>query len=292
MRACRTLRPLSHSRDMRRGFTLIETMLAAALLLLIAGLLAWTTVDVSRLSSSLSTGATLETQARQALDLLARDASGSSSVLASCTTKAGTTYTSNLSSVLILAAPSYDSTGAVIPGSSDLIVYHVVGTQAPYTVNQLVDPATGSSRPAVSDSVVASNVQSVAFLYLCTQNDTGNVVGVQKSFDLQAPVAGTGTGLIEAVCEGGIPVPLGAGLGQVQFVAPTTTPNKPNGTYVFGTAPASTANYIDVLYSVAPANAASVSQVGMDLTISAAVPDPGLPTRTVELVSTAKLLNH
>jgi prepilin-type N-terminal cleavage/methylation domain-containing protein len=270
------------------GFTLIETLFAVSIFGLLAALLGWMMVDTSRLSLTVSTSATLESQARIRLDMFTSDVHDASTVLASYVNN-GTTYTSNTTSSLVIQAPSYDSTGSIIAGSYDYTYYHLVGSAAPYTLNRVVMPASGSARAAVSDTVIASNVQSVNFI--CVVDQTWQATG-STAFALSSQVSGSGNSLVQSATMNGAAVTLGSS-GQAQFLAPTTA--YPQGYLSFTNAPAVN-SLIDVLYSVDPsqsANQPNITGVIMDLVVQITDTGEGRgAVQTVEMSGRSNLHNH
>src|SRR5262249_37320456 len=141
--------------------------------------------DASRLAKSVDTTATLQSDTRHGLDLLAEDLRDSSSVENSFTAGSAA-YTSSTTGTLALPTPyyTYDTTGSPPASYSDHIIYHLVGSSAPYTLNRRVVPATGSSRAAVSDTVIAQNVQSATFTCFASQSWTGD--GTTRIFTMNA----------------------------------------------------------------------------------------------------------
>jgi len=272
-----------------RGFSLIESMFAMGIFAFIMAIAAWAIVDSARMGNATYASVTNETSTRQQLDRFIADAHASSSVLASYTT-GGTTYTSSTTGTLILKAPSYDSSGSIIDNSYDYIVYHLVGSAAPYTLNRLVVTTTGS-RPACSDTTIATNVNSATFVCLVDQTMTGD--GSSRNFDLNSAVYGSGSTLVQGATRNGDAVSLGTGTTQVQFVAPTAA--KPLGQLGFGVAPISGAT-IDALYSVNPslaANQPNITAVNLDLKVQTT--NAGLGGSAVqsdEITGRTNLHNH
>jgi len=236
--------------------------------------------------------ATIQAQTRRSLDLFANDVHASNQVLSSYNA-----YTSSTSGTLILEAPSYDSSGNVLSGKHDDIVYHLVGTSAPYTLNRYVAIASGSARPAQTDTVIAQNVQSATLVYQVSQSLTG-ADGSTTRFALNAPSAGSGPTLVKTVLKNGASVTVTTttpGAGQAQFMAASTIPLFAQGSILFGTAPATT-DACDLRYSVDPSSATSAAQVTsvvLDLKVSVTAAGLGPSgTETAEMASTANLRNH
>jgi hypothetical protein len=277
-------RAVALGRSGRAGFTLIETTISAAIVGTIIFAVAWLGGETLRISNLVSTTATLQSEGRLRLDQFMQDAQDSRSVLASYSTGT-TTYSSSSTGTLVLAAPSYtyDNSGNPLNSYTDHIVYHIAGTTAPYTLNRVVLPAAGSPRPPVDDTVIVRSVQSATFTCLASSSWTGD--GATRSFALNAPVAGSGTTLIETVTANGTAVSLGPGANEAQFSSTALQ---------LGTPPTDQTT-IDALYSVDPsASASSVSAVRLDLVLSATDPSQraGAQTETVELSSTANLRNY
>lgn len=276
----------------RHGFTLVETLVSTVILSFVMGTLVWVMADAARLSTRVSATATLQSQTRRGLDLFAADARASNQVLSSYGA-----YTSSTTGALILEAPSYDSSGGVLAGKHDDIVYHLVGTNAPYTLNRYVASATGSARPAQADTVIARNVQSATFVCQVGQTLTG-ADGATTRFALNAPSAGSGATLVKTILKNGASVPVTSGApaaGQAQYLAASATPSFPQGSVLFGTAPGAV-DACDLRYSVDPSSAASAAQVtGVTLDLKVSVTDAGFGpsgTEATELVSAANLRNH
>ena len=278
-----------------RGFTLVETMIVVSVFGLILALLAGIAVDTSRLSGDINASVILQSQARLQLDVLAQDIRSSSSVLASYTPSGGPTYVTDTDSTLVLQLPALSGDGSSTPASfaaatqtwtpsaSDILVYHLVGSSAPYTLNRVIYSSAGSGRAAQADTILVSNVQSVTFGYLGVRVLAGN--GVQTAFPVDT-FASPG----QAVTINGAAMPLVTGTaaipaGSARFTAPNTL--------TFGTAPAPT-DTVDASYPLSPVSAASaVTCVTLDLTVSST--NAGLrptATQTVELTSAVNLSNH
>jgi prepilin-type N-terminal cleavage/methylation domain-containing protein len=268
----------------RAGFTMIETMIAAAIFGTIVFAVAWLGGEALRLSNLVTTNATMQSAGRLRLDQFMQDVQDSSAVLTSYTTGT-TTYTSSTTGTLVLAAPSYtyDSSGNPLNTYTDHIIYHLVGASAPYTLNRVVLPASGSPRAAVPDTVIARNVQSATFTCLVSSTWTGD--GSSTTFALDTSVAGSGATLVESVTANGAAVSLGSGASQAHFTSSALQ---------FGTAPADQTT-IDALYSVDPSASASyVTGVRLDLILSTTDPSQraAAQTQTVELSSRSNLRNH
>ena len=278
-----------------RGFTLVETMLAVSSLGLIVALLAGITIDTSRLSGDINAQATLQSQTRLQLDIITQDIRSSDAVLASYTPSGGPTYTTDTGSTLILQVPAVSADGSstpatfttttqtFAPNAFDVVLYHLVGTSAPYTLNRIVLPSAGSGRAAVADTAIVFNVQSATFGYQAVRTLTGN--GTRATFSID-PFSTPG----QTVTVNGAALPQVAGSasvppGEARFTAPSTL--------TFGTAPTTT-DVVDASYSVSPASAASaVTSISVDLAVSST--NGGLrptTTQTVELTSAANLSNH
>src|SRR5207247_1000271 len=119
-----------------RGFSVIETVIVLSLFAVVATVLAAVTIDTSRLAKTITVQEKMQHQSRHQLDVLMRDIRDAQYVLTSYTSGA-TTYQSNTTGTLILQAPSYDSSGNIL-ASNDVMVYDLVGSSAPYTLNRLV----------------------------------------------------------------------------------------------------------------------------------------------------------
>ena len=278
-----------------RGFTLVETMLVVSIFGLIVALLAGITIDTSRLSGDINAQATLQSQTRLQLDVITQDIHSSDAVLASYTPSGGVTYTTDTGSTLVLQLPAVSADGSstpatfanttqtFTPNAFDVVIYHLVGASAPYTLNRIVLPSTGSGRAAVADTAVVFNVQSATFGYQAVRTLTGN--GTQTTFSIDTfstpgdAVTVNGAALPQVTGSSSVPS------GAVRFTAPSTL--------TFGTAPAAT-DVVDASYPVSPASAASaVTSISVALMVSST--NGGLrptTTQTVELTSAANLSNH
>jgi len=271
------------------GTTLAEVMFAAFFVTFIFGNLAWGMMEVSRVTSQESTASSFSAQSRTALDSMRQDAVSSSSALSTLTVNS-TTYTSNPAGVLILQEPTvtYDGSGNVSTTYQDNVIYHLVGASAPYTLNKLISPQTGSPRPRQPDTVVVNNVKTLAITFLHHVAWTGN--GSATTFALDVPAAGTASASNSTVNSGGTTISFGSG---ATFVAVNGT--YPNGAISLTTAPANNTK-VDAFYpvdSTTAAGSAGVSSVNLDLTMSATQVVPGAPaTQSMETMSTAQLRNH
>ena len=205
------------------------------------------------------------------------------------------TYTTDTGSTLVLQLPAVSADGSSTPATFasttqtfmanafDVVIYHLVGASAPYTLNRIVLPSTGSGRAAVADTAVVFNIQSATFGYQAVRTLTGN--GTQTTFSIDAfstpGKAVTVNGAVLPQVTGSSSVPSGA----VRFTAPSTL--------TFGAAPAAT-DVVDASYPVSPASAASaVTSIAVALMVSST--NGGLrptTTQTVALTSAANLSNH
>lgn len=264
-----------------RGLQLVETLIAVTLMAMVLVIVAQVAITVSRLTNVVTTASTMEDQGRHQLDQMMQDIKSSSAVLTSYAV-GGTTYRTDGTTTLVLQTPSYDSSGNIL-ATNDTIIYHRSGTAAPYSLHRIVCASAGSARSSEADKVVVSNVKSITFSYFVSENFTGD--GSTATFSLTAFPSGSGA--TEFVTESGSSVSLGAGVNQVQFVAPKSL--------TFGTAPASTAP-IYVLYSTSPSTYASQIQgVSVDLKLgvnNTSLGHSSTEAQNEELSSQANLKNH
>lgn len=286
------MKPLRSSRQRGAGFTLVEVMFAVGLISLILGVTVQATVTTSALAQRTSATTTLQSQTRLALDAMIRDIHAGYQVMPSFSS-----YSSSTDSTLVLQAPAYTSAGNALSGQYDYIVYHLVGSSAPYTLNQYVVTVSGSARSAKSDTVLAKNIQSLTLLYLVDQPlTTGD--GTTTRFGLNAAVAGSGAGFIETVLNNGSPLTIVArtpAAGEAEYLAPSTSPAYPQGSILFGTAPVSSGG-MDLIYSVDPSDSASASKITqVSVDVRAGDTDGSLgksAMESVEMVSRTNLHNH
>ena len=266
-------------RHLHSAFTLTQMLVAMVFYALIIAFIATFTVSSTRLSNVVQVDATMEKQTRHQVDQITQDLHDSSQILASYAASGGAQYTTDTTSTLVMQAPSYDANGNML-NTNDIIVYHLVGNAAPYTLNRAVFAANGSARKTSADSVIVSNVQQMAITYLVDQVYTGD--GKAATFSLTGyPQDGT----TKTVTMSGNQVSIGTGTNQVQFVSPASL--------TFGTIPVSGAP-IDALYTVSPATYPSaVTSVQVDITTTVSGANVGYhQTQTVELTSQANLRNH
>ena len=286
------MKPLRSSRQRGGGFTLVEVMFAVGLISLILGVTVQATVTTSALAQRTSATTTLQSQTRLGLDAMMRDIHAGYRVLPSYSS-----YSSNRDNTMVLQAPAYSSSGNILAAQYDYIVYHLVGASAPFTLNQYVVTASGSARSAMSDTVIAKNIQSLTLLYLVDQPlTTGD--GTTTRFSLNAAVSGIGMGFIATVLNNASSLSIVARTpvaGEVEYLAPSTSPAYPQGSILFGTAPISSGG-IDMIYSVDPSNSVSASKItqvsvdlragGTDSTLG------GSAAEAVEMVSRTNLHNY
>jgi len=279
------------ARRTQGGTTLVELLIATALFSVVLLNLAWVTVLVGRMTSEETASSVLSATSRNVLDWMRQDSIGSTQVL-STLTSGGVTYTSSPAGVVILQMPTvtYAGNGTVSTIYLDDVVYHLAGAKAPYTLNKVIVPQSGSPMLAQADTVIAQNVQSLAIGFEHHIAWTGN--GTSSVFALDVPANGaTATNTTGDV--GGTSVLFGTGVAQASFVAVSS--QYPNGAISFPVVPA-TGQTVDVLYpvdSTQAAGQAGVSELTFDLTFSAPVVVPGVAaTQSLEMVSAAQLRNH
>lgn len=283
------------SRAIRRprtqGFTLVEVLLAVGFMILIIGSVVWMNVNMVAIAQRVAATATLQSQARLALDGMINDIHAGDQVLASYST-----YTSSTTGTLILEQPAYLSSGTLIAGQYDHTIYHLVGSSAPYALNRVIFAVSGSARVSSADTVIAKNVQSLTFIGLVDQAVTGD--GATTRFGMNAPITGSVATWVQSVQKNGAAVTIvtsAPSAGQVEFLSASTTPAFPQGSILFGSAPAAS-DGVDQQYSVDPSIAASASQitqVTVDLHVGstdASLGPSGI--ESVEMVNSTNLHNH
>ena len=262
-------------RAKKRAFTLIEMMFTVAFLFVVACVVADAMVETSRIQNVTAAQYDMQRQSHHELDVFTNDIHDSQLVLNSYTYNA-VTYNSDLSTTVVLQAPSYDSTGSPL-GTNDIIIYYLKGTAAPYSMYRIVVPASGSARKAVSNELIVENVNSMALTYW----GDDDIIGDSKTttFTLYGTPSDTPFVMINGTTEI-------AGAGQFTFTAPqtvtfTNAPNAPDA--------------LDIIYTIDPSVSPSyISSINVDLKLqqkSAAFQDAA-KTQTVEIASRTQLRNH
>jgi type II secretory pathway pseudopilin PulG len=270
----------------RCGAMLIELVISISIVSAVFAIIVFGLVMVSRVSALESKNAVFTSRSQNALDTMRQDAISSSNVLSTYTV-GSTTYTSSPTGVLILQSPTatYNANGSVAATYYDTIIYHLVGTAAPYTINRRLIPANGSPTSALSDTVLVSNVSSFSINFLHHVSWTAN--GSTMTFPLDVPrysAYSTAT----TINQGGSSVTSG-----VSWNSSST--QYPQGSVLFTTEPAN-GTVIDAFYPVDSTTSlgqAGVSMLSFDMTVSGSVYAPGASTtQSFELSSVAKLRNN
>ena len=170
-----------------RGFTLIELTLALLILAIVFGLLIQFFLTSSRSAVNVRSSVGVQVGAQYGTDLLSQDINGADLCLASYANGA-TTYAASTTGTLILRTPGLNSAGtAIVANVEDHIIYQLLPTavgaaNGPYMLNRTVVPGTGSSRTAVNNQVITTNVTSASFTYIAAQTQTQNALGTLKIF--------------------------------------------------------------------------------------------------------------
>ncbi len=142
----------------QNGFTLFEMIivifLMAVLLLGLLNMFDWQQKVYNLEQAEIAaTGS-----ARNAMNALTFGLAQGSAIVASRNI-GGTDYSTS-SSTVIVQVPSYDSSGNLISGSSDYIVYTADGV----SLYQIIDPAVGSDRPA-STKLLTGSLETFSLTY-------------------------------------------------------------------------------------------------------------------------------
>lgn len=262
-----------------RGFTLTEILVVGTIMTMLVGVLVSIGIDTTRLGKTIVSEESLSGKSRAQLDVMMKDIQDAGAVLATYTS--GASYSTDTNGNFILQLPSYDSNGDLLT-TNDVIVYHRVGTAAPYSLKRKVFPAAGSFRASTGDVTILSNIDSISTTYFVDQMLTGT--GSATTY----PLVGTPlTSPERIVLVSGVKLQLGTAPGQVQYV----NGSPPN--IVFATAPAQNAP-IDAVYAVDPAASPSfITGVLVDLTLSTTNNAlKGSKTQTAKYSSLATLRNH
>ncbi len=145
----------------KRGFTLIEIMIATTIFLMITGIVTMAFISSQR---SFTTGVALmdvSNDALTAVNSLESDLNWASLVEPSHGFVSGNYSTGDNQLVLLL--PSMDSAGDIIDGQYDYVAYYLDGTD-PTLLDREVSPSGSSSRTSTVH-VVARNVSTLNFSF-------------------------------------------------------------------------------------------------------------------------------
>lgn len=159
----------------RRGMTLSEMVVGMGVVsVTFFGALTLTT-SVLHSSEKLRTESGLTNDARLSTDEMLYGLRSAERILVSATV-GGRTYTTGATEV-VFQAPGYQVNGGgdggeILSGVTDLIAYRYdPDTQK---ITESIEPGTGSARPARSEKVIATNVESMVFTF--KQRDASDVV--------------------------------------------------------------------------------------------------------------------
>lgn|GEM_PF-2994208 len=274
------------------GVSLVETVIAVFFIGAAVVSICWGALEVSRIFAEESAASNMTEKSRNSLDLMRRDVICSDKILSTLTVGA-TTYTTSTSGVLILEVPSmtYSANGTPSGPYEDDVVYHLVGTSAPYTLNRLVHPATGSPIGAMPDNAIAKNVQSLSltFLHHVSYLEPSTPV---LDIPMDVPASSVASASNSSVNVGGTNIAFGTLGTQASFIAPGTTYT--NGAVLLPSLPA-TGTYVDLFYPVTPSLVTGSwvgSSVLMTLSLSTPVTVPSEPsTQSITLMSEGTMRN-
>lgn len=259
---------ISRQKRRQRGTTLLEVLLTTIILSVVVGVGAQALLTAGQVGVRVRMRSEMQQNARNHLELLSQDVQAADSVLATapaavprvCGTGSAT-CTSSSNNTLVLRLPSLDANGDIKSNSYDYVAYHLVATSGdngPYTLNRVcVLDASGSSRRAMVDTVLARNVSGIGFRY-----------ATQKTF--------TGTGTLLSFVIGALSTPDTLANSQtvvygteaqvlVNGTTPVVAPRFVAGALVFITAPPLD-SVIDAICPINPANGTDgVAMVGVTL---------------------------
>ncbi|MDR3707369.1 MAG: hypothetical protein P4L33_03640 [Capsulimonadaceae bacterium] len=213
----------------------------------------WVAIHSLSLTSEEATSSGYNEKARIAMDTIRQDLLDSDAVEEQYAF-GGTTYTSG-PSTLILELPWHTFSGTSVTTGDDYVLYHLVGSAAPYTLNRYLITSAGSPRGTINvDSVLVGTlmngksstaiIKDIVFTYYAHLKATGD--GSTTTFALQnAPVISTTAARSSGIVNrGGTAVSLTATSPLASFTSSGT-----NGSLVFTTAPSSQ-TAIDALYPI------------------------------------------
>ncbi len=141
------------------GFTLIEILVAIALVAILSAVLASVVTYTSRSAAIERTRSDLIVENRRLLDDTMRMVKAANTVLRSATVL-GSLYTTD-AQTLVLQVPAVDSAQSIVPNATDLIVFRLNGVR--YELRQ--EGATGSIRPNTANRAYSKRVNNLAFTY-------------------------------------------------------------------------------------------------------------------------------
>ena len=126
-----------------RGITLIETMIGLAISALLVVILSYCLVIVLRLNEAQKTVSALTSSTDRGIYRISSSIQQSSQILSSAVIS-GTTHTTS-SSALVLKIPTVNSSGQIISGSYDTVVYRRNPSDLS-ELQEITDAETGSAR--------------------------------------------------------------------------------------------------------------------------------------------------
>jgi Tfp pilus assembly protein PilW len=142
-----------------RAATLVEMMVAVAIGILLFAIVT-TIVLLARQSFEFSTTfIDIHGGARTAMDWMIRDIRWANQILSSVTIDTQAYATAD--NGLVLEIPSIDSSGNVITGTNDYVVYHL-NTSDPTVLERIIDANVTSSRTDMTRTI-AGNVNALSF---------------------------------------------------------------------------------------------------------------------------------
>ena len=144
-----------------RGITLIETMIGLAISALLVVILSYCLVIVLRLNEAQKTISALTSSTDRGIYRISSNIQQSSQILSSAVIS-GTTYTTS-SSVLVLKIPTVNSSGQIISGSYDTVVYRRNPSDLS-ELQEITDAETGSTR-FDGTHIIARFVTNLLFRY-------------------------------------------------------------------------------------------------------------------------------
>lgn len=144
-----------------RGITLIETMIGIFISVLLMIILSYCLVIVLRLNEAQKTISALTSSTDRGIYRISSSIEQSSQIQTSAVIS-GTTYTTS-STVLVLKIPSVNSSGQIIAGSYDTVVY-LRNPSSASEIQEITDAQTGSTR-FDGTHIIARFVTNLLFRY-------------------------------------------------------------------------------------------------------------------------------
>lgn len=171
---------------MRRGFTLIETVIASGLLLLLLGAILGTTMLSTNLSAKLSRSVVTAQRGRLSLERIGMDIQAADRVLTRYPTAGAALFTADRTSTLILRMPRPSA-----PGDYDVAIYRTRddATDGPKVLEAYsAEIVGGQQRPAQLEGVVAREVTAFRISLSAHETFLGN--GNHNRFVLRSRATG------------------------------------------------------------------------------------------------------